>query len=157
NEDLQRFAYMVAHELNEPLRTLITHAQLLERQLGEQRESFNYMVRGAHTMRGLIDGLLRYSQTIQGGSDIREIDTQAVLDTVLFSLDTTIKAKGATVTSDPLPAIVTDGRIEHVLQNLISNGIKYSRPGVPPEIHVSAVQQHSSWMFSVRDNGIGID
>jgi signal transduction histidine kinase len=157
NEELQSFAYMVAHELNEPLRTLTTHAQLLERQLGEQRESFQFMVRGAHSMRSLIDGLLRYSQAIQGERPIQELDTQAVLADVIFSLETVIQAKGGHITHDPLPVIVADGRIEHVLQNLISNAIKYNRPGVAPEIHVSASEQHGEWLFSVRDNGIGIE
>jgi len=157
NEELQCFAYMVAHELNEPLRTLTTHAQLLERQLGDQPESFQFLVRGAYTMRSLIDGLLRYSQAIQGESDIRQIDAQGLLAEVLFSLDTTIRVKGGRITHDRLPLIVADIRIEHVLQNLISNAIKYNRPGVPPEIHVSARQEHGAWVFSVRDNGIGIE
>jgi signal transduction histidine kinase len=157
NEELQSFAYMVAHELNEPLRTLTTHAQLLERQLGEQRESFHFMVRGTQTMRSLIDGLLRYSQAIQGGSHIQELDSEAVLANVIFSLETMIQAKGGRITHDPLPTIVADDRIEHVLQNLIGNAIKYNRPGVPPEIHVSASGQPGSWLFSVRDNGIGIE
>jgi signal transduction histidine kinase len=157
NEELERFAYMVAHELNEPLRTLITHAQVLERDLGEQHDSLHFMVRGAHTMRSLVDGLLRYSQAIQGGSDIRRLDTDAVLAEVVFSLETMIQAKGGRITHGPLPVIVADARIQHVLQNLIGNAIKYSRPGVAPEIHVAASQQHDSWLFSVRDNGIGIE
>jgi light-regulated signal transduction histidine kinase (bacteriophytochrome) len=157
NEELERFAYMVAHELNEPLRTLTTHAQLLTRQLGEQRESFQYMVRGAQTMRTLIDGLLRYSQATQSGRTIQEFDFEALLTQVMFSLDAMIQANGARITHDPLPVIAADTRIEQVLQNLISNAIKYNRPGVPPEIHVSALEQDGAWLFSVRDNGIGIE
>jgi signal transduction histidine kinase len=163
NEDLGRFSYTVAHELSEPLRTITVHAQLLERRLGaelsgETQESFQFVMQSAQRMRSFIDDLLRYSHaTHHSGSDVTEIDADVILTQVLFHLDAVIQAKAAKITHDPLPKLVADARIEHVLQNLIGNSIKYNRPGVAPEVHISAREQQGSWLFSVRDNGIGID
>jgi two-component system sensor histidine kinase/response regulator len=163
NEDLGRFSYTVAHELSEPLRTITVHAQLLQRRLGAElhgdaAESFQFVMQSAQRMRSFIDDLLRYSHaTHLTGSNLTEIDAGAILIQVLFNLDAVIQSKGAKITHDPLPTIVADGRIEHVLQNLISNAIKYSKPNVAPEAHISAREQEGFWIFSVRDNGIGID
>ena len=163
NEDLGRFSYTVAHELSEPLRTITVHAQLLERKLadqlsGETADSFQFVMQSAHRMRSFIDDLLRYSHaTHPSGSNLVEVDTETLLVQVLFNLDAVIQSKGARITHDPLPKIIADPRIEQVLQNLITNAIKYSRPGVTPEVHISAIEQPGSWTFSVRDNGIGID
>ena len=163
NEDLQRFAYTVAHEMSEPLRTIAMHAQLLERRIGSElsgdnAESFQYLTQSARRMRSFIDDLLRYAQaTHDGVSNVTEIDTDVLLTQVLFNLDAVIQSKGVKITHDPLPAIFADARIEHVLQNLVSNAIKYSRPGVTPEVHISAREHQGNWLFSVRDNGIGIE
>ena len=163
NEDLGRFSYTVAHELSEPLRTITVHAQLLERQLnkqlsGELADSFQFVMQSAHRMRSFIDDLLRYSHaTHHGGNTLTEIDADTVLTQVLFHLDAVIQSKAAKITHDPLPTLLADPGIEHVLQNLIGNAIKYSRPGVPPEVHVAAQEEQGTWLFSVRDNGIGID
>jgi Bacteriophytochrome (light-regulated signal transduction histidine kinase) len=162
NEDLERFAYMVAHDLNEPLRTVISHTQLLERHLGtgldaNTSERLQYVIDGAKRMRSFIDDILRYSQSTHVGYDVRTIDVEALLRRVTDSLDASIRECGATITHDTLPTLVADSKIEVVLQNLISNAIKYRRPDVPPQIHVSAVEGGSGWLFSVRDNGIGID
>ncbi len=161
NEDLERFAYTVVHELNEPLRTIASHAQLLERRLEgklneTEAESIRFMTGGAQRMRSFIDDLLRYSQATNSGADVKQFDMEVLVVQVLLSLDTAIRAAGATVTHDPLPSIMADGRLEHVLQNLIGNSIKYRREDVPPQIHISASEQRGAWVFSVRDNGIGI-
>jgi signal transduction histidine kinase len=163
NEDLGRFSYTVAHELSEPLRTITVHAQLLERRLSAElssdlAESFQFVMQSAHRMRSFIDDLLRYSHaTHHSGSNLTQIDVDVILTQVLFHLDAVIQSKSAKITHDALPQLVGDARIEHVLQNLIGNAIKYSRPGVAPEVHVSARQENGSWLFSVRDNGIGIE
>jgi signal transduction histidine kinase len=163
NEDLQRFSYTVAHEMSEPLRTIAMHAQLLERRMGaeltgDNAESFQYMLQSARRMRGFIDDLLRYAQvTHETTSTVTEVDTDVLLTQVLFNLEAVIQSKGVKITHDALPKILADARIEHVLQNLVSNAIKYGRPGVTPEIHISAREQEGSWLFSVRDNGIGIE
>ncbi len=163
NEDLGRFAYMVSHELNEPLRTITVHAQLLSRQLAEQLdattgESLRFMIDGADRMRTFIDDLLRYSQATHVGRDIREVSLDALLHQTMWNLDAAISESGARITHDPLPTVVADTRIEHVLRNLFSNSIKYRRPEAAPEIHVSAAPlKEGGWVISVRDNGIGID
>ena len=163
NEDLQRFSYTVAHEMSEPLRTMAMHAQLLERRIGpelsgDNAESFQYVIQSARRMRSFIDDLLRYAQaTHESRSKVTEVDTDVLLTQVLFDLEAVIRAKGVKVTYDPMPKILADARIEHVLQNLISNAIKYSRPGVTPEVHISAREEDGAWLFSVRDNGIGIE
>ena len=108
-------------------------------------------------MRAFIDDLLCYSQSTHAGSDVRSLDLEKVLTEALGSLGAAIEESGAKITHDPLPVLVADSRIEHVLQNLLSNAIKYSRKGVRPEIHVSAKLERERWIFSVRDNGIGIE
>jgi len=162
NEDLERFAYRVTHELNEPLRTITMHGQLLEQRLSgtldaDALQSFQFMQDSVRRMRAFIDDLLRYSQSTHTGSDIRPQDMEMLLSEALHSLHAAIEESKAKITHDPLPVVVTDSRIENVLQNLISNAIKYSRPCVPPEIHISARAESDCWVFSVRDNGIGIE
>jgi len=162
NEDLERFAYRVTHELNEPLRTITMHGQLLELRLAgaldaEALKSFQFMQDGVRRMRAFIDDLLRYSQSTHAGSDVRLLDLGVVLTEAIGSLGAAIEESGARITHDPLPVLVTDSRIEHVLQNLISNAIKYSRKGVTPEIHVSAKLEDDAWVFAIRDNGMGIE
>jgi two-component system sensor histidine kinase/response regulator len=162
NEDLERFAYRVTHELNEPLRTIAMHGQLLENRLAgtlepEALRSFQFMQDGVRRMRAFIDDLLRYSQSTHAGSDVRQLALETLLAEAMQSLNAAIEQSGAKITYDPLPVLITDSRIEHVLQNLLSNAIKYSREGVTPEIHVSAKAEDDHWVFSVRDNGIGIE
>jgi light-regulated signal transduction histidine kinase (bacteriophytochrome) len=162
NLELERFAFMVAHDLNEPLRTITAHTQLLARQLSQQLdekdfEQVRFIVDGAQRMRFLIDDILKYSQATNVGFDLQEIDCEALLEVVIASLDALIQTAHATITHDPLPRILIDPKIELALQNLISNAIKYCKPGVPPMVHVSAVADRGTWMFSVRDNGVGIE
>lgn len=161
NEDLSRFAYIVAHELNEPLHNIAVHSELLEGRLegklaDQSRQSVDVLVQSARKMRGLVDDILRFSQASHVGIDVREIDFQELVTQVLFSLSSAIESTEARITTDALPVVVTDSRIERVLQNLVSNAIKYRRPGVTPEIHISARARPGFWVFSVRDNGIGI-
>lgn len=162
NEELERFAYRVTHELNEPLRTITMHSQLLEDRLAgkldpEVLQSFGFVQEGARRMRAFIDDLLRYSQATHAGSDVRPLDMEAVLGEAVSSLDAAIQESGAKITHDSLPVLVADARIGSVLQNLISNAIKYSRQDVTPEIHVAAKLEDGAWQFSVSDNGIGIE
>jgi len=162
NEDLERFAYRVTHELNEPLRTITMHGQLLEHRLAgsldpDALRSFQFLQEGVRRMRAFIDDLLRYSQATHAGSDVRPLDVETLLGEALSSLNAAIEESGAQITHDPLPTMVTDSRIENVLQNLIGNAIKYCRKDVAPEIHISARTEADHWIFSVRDNGIGIE
>ncbi|HEX5228451.1 MAG TPA: ATP-binding protein [Bryobacteraceae bacterium] len=162
NEDLERFAYRVTHELNEPLRTITMHGQLLENRLTgkldeDALKSFQFMQDGVRRMRAFIDDLLRYSQSTHAGSDVRPLDLEAVLAAATSSLSAAIQESGARITHDPLPTLITDSRMENVLQNLISNAIKYARTGVAQEIHISAKEQGDEWVIAVHDNGIGIE
>jgi two-component system sensor histidine kinase/response regulator len=162
NEDLERFAYRVTHELSEPLRTITMHGQLLEISLAgkldpDSLKSFEFLQDGARRMRAFIDDLLRYSQASHVGSDVRALEMEMVLSDVVSSLGAAIQESAATITHDPLPVLTVDSRIEHVLQNLISNAIKYCRKDVTPRIHLSAQLDGDTWLFSVRDNGIGIE
>jgi len=162
NEDLERFAYRVTHELNEPLRTITMHGQLLENRLAgtldpDALKSFQFMQDGVRRMRAFIDDLLRYSQSTHAGSDVRPLDLEKVFTDAISSLGAAIEESGAAITHDPLPVLIGDARIEYVLQNLLSNAIKYCRKGVSPQIHVSAKVERDTWVFSVQDNGIGIE
>ncbi len=162
NEELQRFAYMVAHELNEPLRTMSTHTQLLAKQLKQPldqgtSECIDYVLDGARRMRFFIDDILRYSQAIHDSRDVRPMNGEAILANVVANLYAAIENCGVEITHDPLPDFKADGRVEQVFQNLIGNAIKYRRPEVPLKVHISAHPVSGGWQFSVKDNGLGID
>jgi two-component system sensor histidine kinase/response regulator len=161
NEELERFAYRVAHDLSEPLRTMAAHTRLLERDLGpalneHSSKSLHFVVDAASRMRMFIDGLLNYAHVGHGTFDSVDLDCEAVLGRVVLDLDALIRASGTQVTHDPLPVVPADPALEQVFLNLISNAIKYRREDVPPEIHVSVKPEGAMWEFSVRDNGLGI-
>src|ERR1700690_3028565 len=97
------------------------------------------MIQTGRRMRSFIDDLLRYAQVTQETeANVTDVDTNVLLTHALFNPEPAIQSKGVKITHDPLPRILADARIEHVLQNLVSNAIKYSRPGVTPEGHISA-------------------
>jgi two-component system sensor histidine kinase/response regulator len=162
NEELRWFGYRVGHDLNEPLRTITAHTQMLKYRLGANREpdiarSLDFIVEGAAKMRFFIEGLLQYSQATAGGNEVGLIDCELLLKRVIGDLDSSIRDSGARITHDPLPSIGAKKELEYVFQNLISNAIKYRKPDVTPEIHVSARNDCGAWLFSVQDNGVGIE
>jgi two-component system sensor histidine kinase/response regulator len=162
HKELEWFAYRVAHDLSEPLRTVTAHTQLLEMELGDKLEGtasqcISFVVDAVQRMRSFIDDLLRYSQVTHVDRKVTILDTEALLNQITTALDASITDTGTTVSHDPLPSILADPGIEFVFQNLISNGIKYRREGVHPKIHVSARLDADAWLFYVRDNGIGIE
>jgi signal transduction histidine kinase len=161
NEELAAFSYRVAHDLNEPLRTMVAHTQLLSRRLAPQLDEVNasnmqLVVEAASRMQTFIDGLLAYSRATHKEQRVR-LNCENVLSGVCASLAESITASGAVITHDPLPVVLAEPGLEQVFQNLISNAIKYAKPGVRPEIHISARTDGGSWEFQVRDNGVGID
>jgi signal transduction histidine kinase len=162
NQELQQFAYVASHDLQEPLRMVTSYLQLLERRYKSQLDAdaddfIHFAVDGANRMQGLIEGLLTYSQIGTQGAPFELTDCQAVLQRVLANLEVSIRESGALVTCDPLPQVVGDSRqLEQLLQNLIGNAIKF-RGKRRPEIHVGIGEEDTSWLFSVRDNGIGIE
>jgi two-component system, sensor histidine kinase and response regulator len=161
-EELRWFSYRVAHDLHEPLRTISLHSQLLKRRLGAELRSedaagIDFISGAARRMIAFVDGLLQYSETAGAEKAIAPFDCEAALARVESNCDAAVRDTGAKITHDPLPVFCADAALEQVFQNLVSNAIKYRREGVPPEIHVSARKEGGMWVFSVADNGIGID
>jgi Bacteriophytochrome (light-regulated signal transduction histidine kinase) len=160
NRELEQFAYVASHDLQEPLRMVSSFAQLLSKryngQLDDDADDFiEFIVEGAQRMKYLIDDLLTFSRLHNTSREFQETDMNKVLEDVLLSLKSTIDAEKATITSDELPTINCDpSQIRQLFQNLISNAIKFHDK--PPEIHISVEEFPDKWKFGVSDNGIGI-
>jgi signal transduction histidine kinase/HAMP domain-containing protein len=161
NAELEQFAYVASHDLQEPLRMVASYTQLLadryRGQLDDKADRWiGYAVEGVTRMRGLIDDLLAYSRAGRPGQADTPTDCGAVLAKALTHLQKPIEESGAVVTHDPLPSVRSGGpHLLHLFQNLISNALKFHGPE-PPRIHVSAQDKGTDWLLSVRDNGIGI-
>ena len=166
NQELEQFAYVASHDLQEPLRMVASYTQLLARRYGDQldqdaQDFIGYAVDGATRMQQLIQDLLAYSRVTTRGAPAAPVDVQGALDEALMNLESAIAESGAVVTADDLPAVLGDRtQVVQVLQNLIGNGIKFRRPEVSPHVNLSARPDpgdDSLWLFQVADNGIGID
>jgi PAS domain S-box-containing protein len=161
NKDLEQFAYVASHDLQEPLRMVTNYVQLLARRYqgkldSDADEFIGFAVDGAVRMWKLINDLLTYSRVGMRGKELEPIDCETVLNQSLNNLKMAIEEKGAVVTHDPLPTVMADNpQLELLFQNLIGNAIKF-QGNEPSRIHVSASRNGSGWTFSVRDNGIGI-
>jgi signal transduction histidine kinase len=162
NSDLQQFAYVASHDLQEPLRMVASYTQLLAKRykgkLDEDADEFiAYAVNGANRMQALIQDLLAFSRVDRQGQQFLRTSVETLLGYALDNLKAAIEDCRAVVTHDALPDVLADERqLLHVLQNLLSNAIKFRGPE-PPRIHVTADRRGDEWLFSVRDNGIGID
>ncbi|HLJ51370.1 MAG TPA: ATP-binding protein [Bryobacteraceae bacterium] len=163
NDELRAFGYAASHDLREPLRTVMSYTQLLQKRYGDvmdapAKEFMTYVVDAVHRMDLLLNDLLAYSQQLALKEGSRTpVDTEGVLAGVLLNLDSSIRDTGTTITSDSLPCVLSDFlQLSQVFQNLIGNSIKY-RSQDNPRIHVSAEEQDDHWLFSVQDNGMGID
>jgi signal transduction histidine kinase len=161
NKELEQFAYVASHDLQEPLRKIASFIGLLEERYKDSfdREAvkyLHYVVDGAKRMQALINDLLAYSRLGTKGNPFLRTDCNKVLDRVLEDLDKPIKSRGADITYDALPTLVADElQLGQVLQNLIGNAVKFCSDS-QPRIHISAARGDDEWIFSVRDNGIGI-
>lgn len=162
NAELQQFAYVASHDLQEPLRMVSSFTQLLARRyrgrLDADADDFiAYAVDGANRLQTLINDLLAYSRVGRQGPALELVDCDAVVDRAIESLQMAIAESGATVTHDPLPTVRADAsQLVQVFLNLIGNAVKY-RSAEPPQIHVSAERGAAEWIFSVCDNGIGVE
>lgn len=163
NSDLQQFAFVASHDLQEPLRTVSSFAGLLDRSAGTrltaaEREYLRLLVKGVDRMRVLIQDLLHYSQVGQRPSSSEPVRLSAVLDMTLENLRELIAQTGADIKADELPVVTGDkAQLGHVFQNLISNGLKYRRKEVTPRVHIAASREDTDWVIQIEDNGIGID
>jgi light-regulated signal transduction histidine kinase (bacteriophytochrome) len=162
NADLEQFAYVASHDLQEPLQMVSSFVQLLARRYHGKLDStadeyINYAVSGAARMRALINDLLNYSRVGTRGAKFEAIDCEKVLAVALTNLSVAIEQANATVTHDPLPTVTADSaQLTQVFQNLIGNGIKFSA-GKPPCVHISAAANNGNWQFAFQDQGEGIE
>jgi signal transduction histidine kinase len=161
NQDLEQFAYVASHDLQEPLRMVATYTQLLaERYRGrldaDADKYIHYAVDGALRMQALVQDLLTFSRVGRQGTDLQSTDCNAVVETAVENLRAAVDESGARVTHDLLPTVMADGsQLLQAFQNLIGNALKF-RGSDPPAIHVSTSKKGREWVFSVADNGIGI-
>jgi PAS domain S-box-containing protein len=162
NRELEQFAYVASHDLQEPLRMVSSYTQLLARRYGDRldqdaHEFIGYAVDGAERMQRLINDLLAYSRVGTRGKPFEETDCVRVLDRVLNNLQLLIDDTGAEITCDRLPTVMADdSQMMELFQNLLDNAIRFHAQA-PPWVHVEAQRQGKEWLFSVSDNGIGID
>lgn len=161
NEDLERFASVASHDLQEPLRMVTNYLALLKERYREKlddhaMEFIGFAVDGAVRMQELIQGLLAYSRIDTRGQPFAPTDCNKVLERVLLNLKVALEESRATITHDPLPTVTADAtQVAQLFQNLIANAIKFRGPH-PPVVHVGVRLEGEHWHFSVRDNGIGI-
>jgi PAS domain S-box-containing protein len=161
NKELQQFAYVASHDLQEPLRMVASFSQLLERKYKDKLDSdaddyIDFIVEGSHRMKDLIDDLLAFSRLNTQRNEFHFTDLNQIFDKVIFNLKSTIEEEDAHITKDNLPIVRCDSsQISQVLQNLISNSIKFHQ--TLPMIHVSAEENDHEWIIEVKDEGIGIN
>lgn len=161
NQELEQFAYVASHDLQEPLRMVCSFLGLLELEYNdklndEAREYIRYAVDGGMRMRKLIDGLLDFSRVGRQTIQMKPIDMELVLQDALKNLEVAIRDSEAEITSDPLPTVLGDKtNLTRLMQNLIGNSLKF-RSDEPVKVHVSIERQDDGFLFSVQDNGIGI-
>lgn len=163
NDELQQFAYITSHDLQEPLRTIASYAQLIERRykgkLDDDADEFiDFMVDGSRRMKQMIQGLLEYSRVGTKGGEFSEFEAEDALNYALNNLGSAINDVHAEIIYDSLPVIFADkDQIIRVFQNLIGNALKFCREGIQPKIHISVQKIEKEYIFSVSDNGIGLE
>ena len=166
NRELEQFAYVASHDLQEPLRMVASYTQLLAHRYGDKldqdaRDFIAYAVDGATRMSQLIEDLLTYSRTTSNARAAAVVDTGNAFSLALRNLQAAILESGAEVSCGDLPSVMADAvQIVQVFQNLVGNAIKFRTPGVPPRVHIEARRSPDhprQWLFRVADNGIGID
>jgi signal transduction histidine kinase len=167
NRDLEQFAYVASHDLQEPLRKVASFTQLLQKRYGDQLDDradqyIAFAVDGAHRMQRLIQDLLSFSRVGRTGGTFEPVDLGDVVDRVLGDLSERIADTGARVTHDAMPTVVGDrGLLTMLVGNVVGNALKFAHPEREPRVHLAAVRTASrtgtEWELSCADNGIGID
>lgn len=163
NAELKKFAYVASHDLQEPLNQVANFVQLLEMRYDNEldqdaKEFIGFAVEGVSLMQTLIDDVLAYSKVDLKGIEWELTAVETALEQALNNLRGRMAETGAEITHDRLPTIVADGtQLMQLFQNLIGNAIKFRKVDVPPCIHIGVERQEDAWLFSVKDNGIGID
>ena len=165
NQGLEEFAFVISHDLQEPLRNISIYTELLSNHLEPYMDESSrlyqhYVLSGVTRMQKLIKDLLQFSRLINDGTEEGSgtANLEAVLERVLEAMANAIAAENAVVTHDPLP-IVKGGEnlLEQVIRNLLSNALKYRKPDDPPHIHIASRRTGRSWIVSMQDNGIGFE
>ena len=164
NEDLSQFAFMISHDLQEPLRTITTMTELLAMKhssgLSEEAAVYlSHIVEGGRRMNAMITQLLAFCHLQDAGVAAPTlVSLEEVLNGVLANVSAALQESGGTVTHDPLPVVLGDpARLAEVFQNLIGNALKYRKEDEPLRIHISSRKENEGWVFSITDNGIGFD
>ncbi|MBF0391234.1 MAG: PAS domain S-box protein [Alphaproteobacteria bacterium] len=163
NEDLQQFAYVASHDLQEPLRTVSNFLQLLDRRYAgaltdEAREFIAYAVDGSHRMSHLIRDLLVFARIDSQGGELRPTEIDAVIRDAADNLRTAIEESGAVIEADPMPRVLGDrSQLVSLFQNLIGNAVKYRKADVAPSVRITVEVTGDEARFAISDNGIGID
>ncbi|MFX1573843.1 MAG: ATP-binding protein [Promethearchaeota archaeon] len=162
NEDLQQFAYVASHDLQEPLRAIVSFSQLLEDRYKDQidkdgKEFIHFITDGAKKMNTLIKDLLTYSRITTQPKSPKLTNLKDVIQDALFNLQESIKQSEAIITYDDMPVLKVDRtQFIQLFQNLLSNAIKFRRQE-PPKIHIGVKRTNNEWLFAIKDNGIGIE
>jgi len=162
NEDLELFAYIATHDLQEPIRGIVAYSQLLLAECKAEhsprtRKYLENIARDGLRLNTLVGDLREYLRVRSGGRPFVPTDMETVLSDALNTLHREVTESQATITHDPLPVIQADSsQMTQVLQNLIANAMKFQQKGIAPTVHVSASSLDGMWQFSVRDNGVGI-
>ena len=163
NRDLEQFAYVASHDLQEPLRMVSSYTQLLAERYGDQldqdaKDFIGFAVDGSIRMQTLINDLLQYARVGTRGQELAPTDTREALDRALMTMQPRIQETGAVVSVGDLPTVIADEvQITQLFQNLLGNAIKFAKAEEAPNIAVSASREDDEWIFSVADNGVGID
>jgi signal transduction histidine kinase len=161
NKELAQFAYLTTHDLQEPLKTLSTFTQLLAKRYNDKLDSegqqfIHYIIESALRMKGLINDLLTYSMIGKSSKTFSQVNCNIVFSKVIHKYANSIKGKNAAVTADALPLVLGDeGQLVQLLQNLVENALNFCNTA--PVVHISAKEEPDYYLFSVKDNGIGID
>jgi light-regulated signal transduction histidine kinase (bacteriophytochrome) len=163
NRELEQFAYVASHDLQEPLRKVASFCQMLENRYSEQlderaKQYIAYAVDGAKRMQGLINDLLAFSRVGQPGTSFGQVDLNEAAGRAVSELEAAVEDSDATITVDRLPVVPGErGLLIQLFANLIGNSIKFRRVDVPPVIRITAEQKNGEWEFACKDNGIGIE